>query len=177
MKKIILPLAFLIAGLAAPASAASAQSVAAQLRHCGQIDADDKRLACYDQLTATMRQTPAPAKQSAPLVSDTARQVAKVSPPATTQPAPNRQTPAEFGLQKNQQDQLDEISAGISKVEKDKRGKFTLTLDNGMVWKQTNSAFFRPRVGDTATIERGAMGVFYLGVEDSNRRIKVKRQQ
>ena len=118
-----------------------------------------------------------PEKQVAPLVSKVAKQPAKVSGPGSTKPVSRAQTPAEFGLQKNEQDLLDEVSGKVSKVDKDKRGKLILSLDNGMVWKQTNSAFFRPQVGDLATIERGAMGVFYLGVEDSNRRIKVKRTQ
>jgi hypothetical protein len=57
-------------------------------------------------------------------------------------------------------------------------GFFSLLLlshDNNQLWKQTDSAYLRLNLNDTIYIERGILNSFFMGMDESNRRIRVKR--
>ena len=143
---------------------------------CAQIAQDDARLHCFDAVVSQLQSapaTPASAAQPAPVT-----QPSKSAPPSA--PAPAVKEPPQgynnFGLQEKQRQQAaDEISAMITKVDQGPRDKLIITLDNDMVWKQKDSAFFSAKKGRKVIVEAGALGAFYLKVEGSNRRIRVER--
>lgn len=55
-------------------------------------------------------------------------------------------------------------------------GRTVFTLANGQVWQQVDDATFSVRLQDPrVTIEKGAMGAFYLSVEGYGSRVRVRR--
>jgi len=86
--------------------------------------------------------------------------------------------PEEFGLQSAKPKpggiNVDHIAARITKVDIDRdRGSFTLTLDNGQVWKQVMNDDNRQRwrkdmAGTVATVSYGAGQTFNLSVGDGS---------
>lgn len=157
----------------------------AALTKCASIEQDDARLACFDRLVHSEHAQSAPPahKPAAPAPAPTQSKDTTAQPMNSEMPEPptastHKSRPVtEFGMeaQRQREQAVDEISATITHVAKDPRGKYIITLDNDMVWKQQDTDYFRPKKGDLATVERGALGVFYFAVESSNRRIKVKR--
>ena len=72
-------------------------------------------------------------------------------------------------------DEIDEIEATITDLSKSSSGKFTITLDNGQVWRQTSTSTMRISEGDAVVIERASLGSFKLKKAGTKRSMKVKR--
>ena len=198
MRILLLPLLILL-----PLSTAAAE-LASGLGQCATLTDDSQRLACFDQLAAsltpaaTIAAAPTPAAAAAAPVAaasvvataSTAAQsptaaIAAVAPepvvPAATASVQAAAAPSaseRFGLEQKQApaEQLEQIRATVLQRNKDPYGKWVITLDNGQVWKQNESTSFR-FPSEQVTIERGLLGAFYLRAEGQNKRLKVKRQQ
>ncbi len=82
-----------------------------------------------------------------------------------------------FGHEKKQfnKDLINQIIAKIVKVKKNSYGNQIITLVNGQVWQQTGSTRLRLKKDQIVIIERGAMGSFFIGKENVNKRIRAKR--
>jgi hypothetical protein len=76
---------------------------------------------------------------------------------------------------------LDELRANVTAVAFNPNGRFTVTLDNGQIWKQldgdTGTARFKNKGSDVVTISRGLLGSYNLVVEGRSALFKVKRVQ
>lgn len=76
---------------------------------------------------------------------------------------------------------LDEISAKVTSVAFNSLGRFTVTLDNGQVWRQLEGDTGTPQFGrkgnDTVSISRGILGSYNLVVDGHHAMFKVKRLQ
>ncbi|MDC8832166.1 hypothetical protein [Alteromonas gilva] len=108
----------------------------------------------------------------------------RAAPPAQSREAVTQNTPAqsdkvsEFGLApKKPVDQIERIASVIASIEDGPRDTRYVHLQDGSVWKQTDSTRMRLKEGQEVYVERGALGAFYLSRENVNRRIKVKRIQ
>lgn len=98
-------------------------------------------------------------------------------------------SPADFGAESIHNQQvastaeepkgLDEMRAGVTKVEFGPSGRFTVTLDNGQVWRQIEAdsghARFAKKGGDRVTISHGMLGSYNLVIEGRAMLFKVKR--
>src|SRR5205085_670482 len=133
------------------------------LQACRAITDAAKRLACYDAL---------------PLVAPAAPAVAATPATAgTPAAAPAAPDPAKFGLEaKAARSLIDSIDSSIEGRFDGWGPKDRIKLTNGQVWQiadDSNAAMnlTNPKV----TVRRGALGVFYLEFEKSNRTAKVKR--
>ena len=136
---------------------------------CRAIAEDAARLACYDKL-------PDRPPGSATVV--------PMAPPAA-EVAPSSETL--FGRDTVESEdmvrraagigRLDEITVRVSGVKKDPLGKLVLTLDNGQVWVQIDSATSRIESGDVVRIRRAALGSYLLAGADGKRSIRVRRKQ
>jgi hypothetical protein len=73
------------------------------------------------------------------------------------------------------EDLVEQIKAKVVKIQKAPYGELIITVEGGQVWRQKGSARFKLSEGEMITIERGALGSFFIGKEDTNRRIRVKR--
>ena len=69
----------------------------------------------------------------------------------------------------------DSISVKIAAIEPGAYGKLIITLDNGQVWRQNDSVRVHWDSGDQVQVERGALGSFFMRLEDGGRKIRVKR--
>ena len=84
-----------------------------------------------------------------------------------------------FGLehkQKPEEKRPDELQLKWTKKKKDAYGKWIITLENGQVWRQTDSKHFN--FGNSEqwiVVSRGVAGGFFLGEPERNKRIRVKR--
>jgi quercetin dioxygenase-like cupin family protein len=72
---------------------------------------------------------------------------------------------------------VEQISAKVIEIQKAPYGELIITIEGGQVWRQKNRARFKLSEGEVITIERGALGSFFIGKEDTNRRIRVKRMK
>lgn len=63
----------------------------------------------------------------------------------------------------------------VTAVSKNSSGRLTITLENGQVWRQTDSKTLRVSVGDGVFVRSKSLGSFMLSKETSSRSIRVKR--
>ena len=106
-------------------------------------------------------------------------QRAAIIKPQATVDVPNElnQQQTSFGQENKRrtEDLIVQIRAITTKVEKALRGELIITLDNGQVWRQTDKHRFRLKKGQVVIIKRGALGSFFIGKENANKRIRAKR--
>lgn len=172
----------LLAALGFGGLPASAQDVPSALERCAAIGDDHARLSCYDGLAAGFKHATAPASQPAP-------QAAVPPPVAAPLPAPAMAAKtADFGadtIRKDEPaqaapDEVDEVKGTVTQVVFSSRDRFTVTLDNGQVWRQldadtTARAPFH-KSGDAVTISRGVLGSYNLTLDEHGVRLfKVRR--
>jgi len=69
----------------------------------------------------------------------------------------------------------DKLQITVVNIDKGPRGKLTFTLANGQIWKQTSSESYRLKDNKQAFIKKGALGSFFLGQVDRNKKIRIKR--
>jgi hypothetical protein len=140
----------LVASFGAPVSALP-NPLADGLRKCVEEPDQNKRLACFDSLAATLPKVEA---DSFGLTADIARKREPVAEPRPAEPA---------------------LPGKIAALRSGPDGKMIFTLDNRQIWIQSQPEPGKQfMVGDAVTIEHGAMGSFWLAA-DKARKTKVKR--
>ncbi|GAA4893174.1 hypothetical protein [Ferrimonas pelagia] len=141
--------------------------IADTIAQCRQQSDKLDRLLCYDSITQAS-QAHAPA--SRPSVAD--------SPPTPTVPVNADNADNAFGFEAKALNQTpDKISATVVALTSDPYGKWTITLDNGQRWRQSESRRFKLKTDDLVVIKKGALGSFNLAKAGSNAITKVKRLQ
>jgi len=146
-------------------------------RECATIADATQRLACYDSLFSEHAGSRGSAAAGAPAAAATP--VAEI--PAPADPL------AEFGLTEQQKERrrpqdaksepLEGIEATVTAAVQDRYGPWRLTLDNGQVWLQTETALgVRFQAGDRVEIRRGSLGSFVLKLP-GRPMIRVRRVQ
>lgn len=167
-----------------------AETIADALQQCSNEQNDLKRLMCFDALTESMN-IYANAEQSVDAVASNQAKTVTPTPEAPTTPAPAAPAAAasipsaelsasdDFGLEAKRlaEEKLPKtLSAVVSEVTETPRGDAIVTLNNGMIWRQTDKKTnVKVEVGDSITIERGVLGSFYLGRNGQNSRMAVRR--
>ncbi|MDP5134000.1 MAG: type VI secretion protein [Paraglaciecola sp.] len=149
---------------------ALSQTLDKQLADCRIINDATKRLVCYDNIAKPATPVENPRPVEALTESASVKQVEAQS--RTDERVKN------FGLEQKiaAEQELDEkLYSTISELKTDLRKKLILQLENGQVWRQSDSQIFRVKEGDKIYLERGALGSFFLGKEGINKRIRVKR--
>jgi hypothetical protein len=97
--------------------------------------------------------------------------------PDTNKPKPKVNATENFGQEnkKHPKDWINQIQGKIVKMRKSAYGKHIITLDNGQVWRQTDSTHLKLVEGQSIAISRGAFGSFFISKESANKRIRAKR--
>jgi hypothetical protein len=172
-------LAMLVALAALAAFPASAQpALQLQLSHCLAIPGVLQRLACYDNVARSTGASVAAQPRTAPALTAPA-------PPAYSARSIPTPVPG-FGAERLPQPEAsrraaqDRIESQLAGFDLDARGKFTVTLANGQVWKQLDGddAVARPRKSARSVIiERAIFSSYALTFNDSSQRYKVARVQ
>jgi hypothetical protein len=164
----------------------SDQAATQSLESCAAIENPIERLACYDTLAGRLPAGTAKASGTALSaigpVAPKADVIVPAAPAVTpTVPAvePKPDAKAIFGLehkQKPEEERPDELQLKWTKKKKDAYGKWIIILENGQVWRQTDSTRFSFNNSEQwVVISRGVLGSFFLGEPEGYRRIRVER--
>jgi hypothetical protein len=170
--------------LSAACKRAGAQGVPGSLHDCMSITSDKQRLACFDREMAKLDSTET--KHGAPASDDgkTNTQTSTGNPTSgakATAPSAASLTPERtFGLSGDQILQLEarqggtppaklkSLTAQIASVSHNAEGRWVFTLDNGQVWRQTETRSFEASPGAAVRISSGAMGSFWIETSKHN---------
>jgi hypothetical protein len=136
-----------------------------KLMACRTITAADQRLACYDRETAAMNE--AIATKDLVMVDKERARAAGRSLFGFTIP--------NFAGLFGSNGEISQIDATIKGTSHNSDGGWTLTLDDGSVWTQTDDwPGLDARVGKKVLVKRGVLGSYWLSIPGQNG-IKVKR--
>jgi hypothetical protein len=164
---------------------------------CAKNSDNLQRLVCYDKLAENspsnqqkvQQQIPLQVTSSIPLTQQNQNNLVltQLKPPQKAhiikpQSAFNvtnevNQQQSSFGQEDKQRTKnlIKEIQAQVVLVKKGTHSKQIITLNNGQVWRQTDSTYLKLRKGQAIIIKRGAMGSFFIGKHSTNKRIRAKR--
>jgi hypothetical protein len=152
----------ILLSIAVPALAQTSTQIEQSLEQCGRISDSGRRLACFDAVRAQLGLKPASPKASSPQSTQPAPAPATAMPNPVREPSRNRP-----------------IIARVNRYVLDRRGKFTVYLDNGQIWRQLesgdNSAQFRSNGMNLVTISPGFWGSHNLRLNRESAIYKVKR--
>lgn len=177
----------------AASSPVSAESLQAQLAHCVRITGLLQRLACYDGvvkdagITVPASTRPAPASpyasvQAAPVP------VPMMAAPALASAAPVNAAPpaaSSFGSESLPRARMPPkgsaraITADVASLTFDGTGHFTVTLDNGQVWRQLSGdmSILRQTQVSSVHIARSVFGSYDLSLPGLHATYRVVRIQ
>jgi hypothetical protein len=165
---------------------AHAQSVTPALKACMTEPDGPTRLACYDRemrriegAAAPVATAAPPASSAAPVASAAApvasaaapvASAAAVAAPVASAPAraaPTAASPQEqFGLPPDADREArmpKRITAKVALATRQASGRYTITLENGEVWLQTEDQLgFTLHQGSSVSIKRGLLGSYWL---------------
>ncbi|MGB0936920.1 MAG: hypothetical protein ACPGTQ_05655 [Colwellia sp.] len=176
-------------------NALTVQSLADKLKHCESMKADQQRLSCFDQVTASLEANFATQvskltnEETVAIKDEKPAPVASASSLASVQSTEQTQQQKIDDFAKNQvelskeeqkvaaEKELNEFTATVIKLKKLIRGEWVIHLDNGQKWQQIGSDRLKLKVGHLVTIRKGALGAIYLSTESSSRQIRVKRKK
>ena len=151
-----------------------ADTLKADFTQCITIKANTARLACFDNLSLTLTTTPTTTTHHhiADVVTDK-----KITSVVTTVANKDDNFGAEHLKSKSNNKEVVQAIFTIKKFKKDAHGRLRFTFQNGQYWKQTDSNYFKAKIGDSVILKKGVLGAFYLkkNSNNSNRSIRVKR--
>lgn len=164
----------LIAVMTGAMGAAAQDSLPTQLNACLAIPGMLQRLACYDRVAHGV--SPAPLPRTVPAQ----RPVASAAPPMVGVPVAPVAPPTGLGserLARPATARPQQLLAGVASVRFDPRGRFTITLDNGQVWRQLegDTGVLAGAKVSAVRISRGALGSYDLNVVGRNATYRVQR--
>ena len=141
-----------------------AQALPASVIACADEPDAAKRLSCYDREVTRLR-TAASSTAAGVSSASSASAVDSFGMTGKLQRQEGAAAPAK----------LDRLTARITEVSLKPYGEAIVTLENRQVWEEAESGMHLPlRPGDVATIERGALGAFYMSTVHV-RGVRVKR--
>jgi len=195
MKKHIYLAAIGCITLVAPAIADTRDDVLAAMQRCSVLQDDRTWLECtygaQQLMRAKLGLQPAPDYQQrlVPPASGARAPLASAPPPALPATAPPvRATVASAPPPTRRRGSFMQILGGtappvavspLATVDYDARAAFTVTLQNGQVWRQINTGDLpraRFHVGEKVTIQPGVLGTYNLKTDSNSHPYKVERQ-
>ena len=175
--KLIVPASIVVLSLVKIAGAAELPT---ELIDCRALTSSVARLDCYDQLVDAQHASPnqaaerRTAENPAPVVTTAAAATAASVPKLSQEDLFGK---GETELRKSVQEAtgtkaIDRIEATVVEVRKSASGRVVITLDNGQVWKQSESSRARVSVDDKVTIRRRSFGSYTLYSKKTSIRVK-----
>jgi hypothetical protein len=131
-----------------------------------------RRLACYDAIEVT---TALP-KVAQPAAAPQAGTVTTATPAKKPAPEPDA---ADFGMEhrKTGNDAPAQVYMTVKAVRYSPRKELIVEFDNGQIWRQSNTGNYNIAAGQQHYIKRGVLNAFFLGNDDNNRVIRVRREK
>ncbi len=155
--------------LVSGAALAQPPSLLDRAEDCAVIDDAAQRHACFDALVPDLKKGRSPAVAS----------VAKPSPAAPPQSALTAPvaTPEQVAAAKAAKDtEVTEVNLPVKSITQSADGKYRFTMENGQIWKQTDTTKLRA-IGSgpwTAQIREASLGSYLLTLGNS-RAVRVQR--
>jgi hypothetical protein len=154
---------------AAPAPSSAAAAPVQAVIACRSIAVDAQRLACFDKAVAAMGE--AQTKGDLVTLDREQRRTVRRQAFGLSLPAFNL-----FDRGEKAED-VDRLTGTIASAREDGFGKWTVRLQDGAVWVQTDdSALGRPpHAGSTVVISKGVLGSFFMKI-DGQQAVRARRQ-
>jgi hypothetical protein len=147
----------------------------AGLLRCRAVADSPARLACYDALAREVEGRFGKPQAAAPVPAQPSAAPASPAAPARASPP---QTVANFGLENRQAPELNAIQSTIPGLFQGWGPNARIQLANGQVWQiSDNSSAYLYRQDPKVSVRRGALGSFFLDIENDNRSPRVRRVQ
>ncbi len=151
---------------------ANAENLKNNLAQCAKVNDSLARLVCFDDLAKKVTSSSDNIKQET-----IAGSVIKRDPVI----APSVSKEANFGAEHLKKTNVSEedlqVVFVVETLKKDQYGRWRFTFKNGQQWKQSDSGYFKVKVGESVLLKKGVLDAVYLKKNDpdSNRKIRVKR--
>ncbi|MEM7665959.1 MAG: hypothetical protein AAF250_08900 [Pseudomonadota bacterium] len=138
-----------------------------QMFECRNIEEPDARLACFDREVGKVYE----AQESQEIVIAERTEVDEAKRGLFGLKLPDIKL---FGG--GEEDTINEITATLTRADRQGNGRYVFELENGARWVETESppGFRRYKAGDTIVIERAALGSFKAKV-NGKRAVRVRR--
>ena len=153
-----IPLTLLLASTVLPATAQDRPASTDSVYACAAIEADDARLDCYDEAVGALKQ----AEDAGEVVAVTREDVEKVRKESFGFSIPS--LPGLAASAFGDAGETESLTVPVAEVDQ-VRGQFVVTLENGQVWRQTDSkdVFYSAKRGvNEATIKSAALGSYMM---------------
>ena len=176
--------AMILAALLTIASAASAVAqglaegeITEQLLVCDDVIDLTERLTCFNAIVDKLKSVLAVPAVKSPPASVSASEAPVVAPAAApeiddfgSEGIASRSTPEE------ESSAVEKIEATIVRSWKNHDGRFSVELDNGQIWRETQGTKSRlPKVNTSVTISTGRLGGYRMKFENINKLAWVRR--
>jgi len=154
---------------AAPNEAGRAQVLQAVI-DCRALTDTSARLSCYDAATARLNE--AEAKGDVVVLDRAQTRAARREAFGFNMPSLNIFSRGEAP------EELERASFKVTRAWRGADGKWALELDNGAVWRQTDTdeLFKKPKAGSTVEIRTASLGSFFMNI-DGQRAIRARREK
>jgi len=138
-----------------------------------------RRLNCYDAITANTTVSIAEPAVRTSQTTAPQQHTAAAQPQPAAQPAPAVTAESSFGLEhkKSSEQTTDKIYVTVKTVSENQQRELVVEFTNGQIWRQRGNDYYQIKAGEKHYIKRGVLGSFFLGNDDNNRTIRVKREQ
>lgn len=157
-----------------PLSASAAIPLNQALELCRAEQNALRRLTCYDAIAATEA-------DAAPLTGSATRAAPTTSASVAATAEPTIASgEAEFGMEhrKSAEDEAPEqIYLQVKTVKYSPRKELIIEFDNGQVWRQNGTDYYKIAAGEQHYVKRGVLNSFSLGNDNNNRTIRVRREK
>ncbi|MGP9799400.1 hypothetical protein [Rheinheimera sp. NSM] len=167
-----------------PLSAGAAIPLDQALELCRAEQNALRRLTCYDAIAATeasptaVTGTTASAEPTAVQTpaATPARSASKAAKAEASTTAPGE---SDFGMEhrKSAEDAPEQIYLQVKSVQYSPRKELIVEFDNGQVWRQNGTDYYKIAVGEQHYVKRGVLNSFFLGNDNNNRTIRVRREK
>ena len=149
------------------------------LNECRQQQNALKRLVCYDEIS--LQSASQPVATTVPVDNVIEDSAASTAQPATvSRAAPvakSTEADKNFGLEHKQtaDNKADQLYFTVSAISYSPRKELIVEFDNGQIWRQSGTDYYKIAVGEKHYVKRGLFNSFRLGNDDDNRTVKVRR--
>lgn len=190
-------IAILISFAAAPVLAGEQDDAVANVIACGSVRGDKARLRCFEAAAPALGEAFPEALAAAEVRAEEARMAAEEEAKeefGLSVPEKRANDPFEeksFGAEDlpkvavkdsddDNDDQVDSIVAGVTDVSTSVTGRIIVFLDNGQVWRQIDGDKATPYIrknldGVSATVKRGALGSYWVRLDNTRTAFKARR--
>jgi len=130
-----------------------------------------RRLTCYDAINIS-------SVVSAKSDSTTKVTAAHVTPAVPAKAVQPKESAADFGMEhRNAEDAPDQVYMTVKAVRYTPRKELVVEFDNGQVWRQIDSGYYKIESGQQHYVKRGVLNSFFLGNDAGNRTVRVRREK